>query len=96
MLCIVVRKKIGLSFQRFICNFMMIFQSSTMASLFDKKMRYLGCDGGNACTFGSKRENVQNVGFTGILNDLCKHLTYIESGRSLTTLVIRVSMNIFI
>ena len=29
------------------------------------------------------------------LNGLCQYLIFIESGRSLTTLVIRVSMNIF-
>ena len=66
-----------------------------MASLFDKKMRYLGCDGENACTYGPKGENVQNIWFTGIFYDLCQQLTFIESGRSLTTLVIRVRMDIF-
>ena len=72
-----------------------MIQYSTTATLFDKKMRYLGCDGENACTYGSKGENAQNVWFTGILNDLCQHLTFIESGSTLTTLVLRVSMDIF-
>ena len=66
-----------------------------MATLSDKKMRYLGFDSENACTYGPKGENVQNVQITGIFNDLCQQLTFIESGRSLTTLVIRVRMDIF-
>ena len=30
-----------------------------MDTLFDKIMRYLGCDGENACTYGPKGENDQ-------------------------------------
>ena len=76
-------------------QFRMIIQSATMATLFNKIMRYLGCDGENACTYGPKGENVQNVWFTGIFNDLCQQLTFTESRRSLTILVIRVRMDIF-
>ena len=45
----------------FYMQFRMIIQSATMATLFEKIMRYLGCDGKNACTYGSKGENDQNV-----------------------------------
>ena len=78
----------------FICNFRLTIRSPTVDTEFDEKVRYLGCDSGKACTDGAKRKNVQNIWFARYMNDLCQHSIFTESGRALTTLVIRPSIDI--
>ena len=94
MLCIFVRKKKSMFYLSFICNFRLTIRSPTADTEFDEKVRYLGCASGKACTSGSKRKNVQNIWFARHMNNLCQHSIFVESQRSLTTLVIRANVDI--